>query len=69
MNNIMKPHTWKFYALTWLVYFGVAFGMDWLIHYTQTRDIKQSLIWTFVEATVFTAIWWIIEEKPFKKNK
>ena len=65
----LKKHTWKFYALIWLMWFVGMYGMDWVAEHANVGYIKLPFWIYLAEATVFTAILWLIEEKPFKKNK
>ena len=41
----------------------------WAAEHAKVGYTKWPIIWYPVEATVFTAIWWLIEEKPFRKKK
>ena len=68
MNDTRK-HTWKFYALIWLMWSVGIYGMDWIAEHANVGYIKLPFWAYLAEATVFTAIFWLIEEKPFKKNK
>ena len=43
--------------------------MDWIAEHANVGYIKLPFWAYLAEATVFTAIFWLIEEKPFKKNK
>ena len=45
------------------------YGMDWVAVHANVGYIKLPFWIYLAEATVFTAILWLIEEKPFKKNK
>ena len=65
----MHKHTWKFYGLIWLMYMVGLYGMDWVAGHAKVGYTIRPIIWYPIEATVFTAIWWLIEEKPFRKKK
>ena len=45
------------------------YGMDWVAVHAKVGYIKLPFWIYLAEATVFTAIFWLIEKKPFKKNK
>ena len=68
MNNTHK-HTWKYYALIWLIWAVGIYGMNWIAEHANVGYIKLPFWIDLAEATVFTAIFWLIEEKPFRKNK
>lgn len=65
MDNTHK-RTWKFYALLALWDFVGLFLLDMLIEGGYTHWI---LVHDFIAAAIFTAIFWFVDQKPFKKKK
>lgn len=59
-------HSWRFYLLVGLVDFAAIFLLDWLIEGKYTNWL---LVHDLIIAVVFTVIFWLLEQKPFKKNK
>lgn len=68
MNNLHK-HTWKFYALIWLVDFVALYGADLIVEHAIDGYPKPTILIVLAEATVFAGLFWLFMEKPFKKNK
>ena len=62
-------HTWKFYVLIGLVSFVALYGADLVVEHAVDGYPKPTIWSCIAEAAVFAAIWWLVEEKPFKKNK
>ena len=67
--DTQKPRTWKFYALIWLVDFVAMFVSDLVVGHAIEDYPKHTFLLGLAEATIFTALFWLILEKPFKKNK
>ena len=65
MDNTLK-RTWKFYALLALWDFVGLFLLDMLIEGGYTHWI---LVHDLIAAAIFTAIIWLVDQKPFKKKK
>ena len=68
MNNTHK-HTWKFYALIWLVDFVALYVADLIVEHAIDGYPKPTILIDLAEATVFAGLFWLFMEKPFKKNK
>ena len=68
--NTTHKHTWMLYALIWLMWSAGMYGIDLVVEHAKVGYTRHpSILWYLVEATVLTAIFWLIEEKPFRKKK
>lgn len=55
--------------MIWLVDFVALYVADLIVEHAIDGYPKPTILIDLAVATVFAGLFWLVEEKPFKKNK